>query len=67
MISLTSENGVTSTHTTGTRADIIADANCVFVSMSEIVSNYLHISPARALILMTQQALEYYANGGENE
>lgn len=65
MITLKSIKGTTDIHTEGTRADIIADAITICVAMVQITAEHLQAKPARALLYITQRALEYFSKEGE--
>ncbi len=67
MISLKSKEGTTDIHIEGTRADIIADTITICVIMVQIAAEHMSIKPAKALIYITQRALEYFSTRGDTE
>lgn len=67
MIELKSNEGVTDIHCEGTRIDIAADAAAIAYSMLHVFAENTHMTPARALVFLTQEHLKQLSKGGETE
>lgn len=67
MIELKSNEGVTDIHCEGTHIDLAADAACISYAMIHILSEHTGITPARALMLLTQQHLQQLSKEGDTE
>lgn len=66
MIELKTKEGTTDIHCEGTRLDLAADAAAIAYSMIHVFAENTHMTPARALIFLTQEHLKQLSNGGDN-